>query len=314
MGHLNALTDISLGIMEGRRPLGDWRDAMQGHLFVLGQDVNGSDPTQVVRFPLRTEAELMSLERPTQLIDGIMSVGGLAALVGQPGVAKTFVGLDWAQSVRADIPWVQGRAVHSGPVVYVLAEGAASLGPRLRVWTDYQRNGEPAGVQFLTQAVQLTDKGDVSAFLHSIDQQLDDPPVLIVFDTLARCAVGMEENSAKEMGLLVAGVDRIREETGSAVLLVHHTNVSGERERGNTALRGAVDTMMSLKRTEDGYLELECLKQKDAPLFDPIGLELTPQSDSALITPRSGLELFSDELLSGEATALRQLQAIEMPE
>ena len=48
-------------------------------------------------------------------------------------------------------------------------------------------------------------------------------PVLIVLDTLARLMVGADENIAKDMGLAIAGIDRLRQETRATVLVIHHT-------------------------------------------------------------------------------------------
>src|SRR5438034_1345408 len=83
--------------------------------------------------------------------------------------------------------------------------------------------------------------------------------LLVGVDTLARCFVGGEENSAKDMGLFVAGLDRLRAATGAAVLVVHHTGRESGRERGSTALSGAVDTLMVIERhPKDGSRWLKC--------------------------------------------------------
>ena len=46
-------------------------------------------------------------------------------------------------------------------------------------------------------------------------------------DTLARHAVGVEENSAKEMGVWIANVEALAREFGCTVLLVHHIGKVG---------------------------------------------------------------------------------------
>ena len=52
-------------------------------------------------------------------------------------------------------------------------------------------------------------------------------PALIIVDTLARCMVGGDENSAKDMGLFIAHADALRKETGATVLIIHHTGKNG---------------------------------------------------------------------------------------
>jgi hypothetical protein len=98
-------------------------------------------------------------------------------------------------------------------------------------------------------------------------------PSLVVVDTLARCMLGGEENSARDMGLFVAACDRIRMATGATVLVVHHTGKSAHVERGSSALRAACDQMIRLTGEGD-YLTVACDKSKEATLFPPRTLRL----------------------------------------
>lgn len=116
---------------------------------------------------------------------------------------------------------------------------------------------------------RLHQPADVDALLWAI-AQLPEKPGLIVVDTLARCFVGGDENSARDAGLFVSGVDRIKAATGAAVLILHHLNKSGDA-RGSTAFAGAFDTIIEAKR-ENTTVTLRCLKQKDAAEFEPLSL------------------------------------------
>ena len=82
---------------------------------------------------------------------------------------------------------------------------------------------------------------------------------------------GGDENATQDMGRFIAGVDFLRRVTGAAVLALHHSGWNETRERGNSSLRGAADTMMSLT-PKDGSLVLEVTKQKDAQPTDKIRL------------------------------------------
>jgi hypothetical protein len=104
---------------------------------------------------------------------------------------------------------------------------------------------------------------------------------------MARCMPGGDENSAQDVGRVIASADRIRRRNGAAVLLVHHTQKSGELERGSSALRGAADAMFALKN-EDGLLTLECSKEKDAPEPPDTRLRLTPIGASCIVEPFEG--------------------------
>src|SRR5262249_48369835 len=132
-----------------------------------------------------------------------------------------------------------------------------------------------AGLLLLCQPLQLLVDSEVSDFLVAL-RGLPDKPVLIVFDTLARCFVGGEENTARDMGRLIANVDRIRVETGATVLLVHHTGLKKQRARGHTALDGAADTifLVAPAKQRQRVLTLRCVKQKDGGEFFPSSLAL----------------------------------------
>ncbi len=62
-------------------------------------------------------------------------------------------------------------------------------------------------------------------------------PVLVVFDTLHRCAPGLEENSNKEAGEVFGVFQAIRDATGAAVLVLHHTGHEGKRARARRPWR-----------------------------------------------------------------------------
>jgi hypothetical protein len=108
-------------------------------------------------------------------------------------------------------------------------------------------------------------------------------PALVVVDTQARVTVGMEENSAKEMGEFVHRVEQLRKATAACVLVVHHTGRGGEHMRGSIAMDGAATTMIKVEKGED-ILQVECTKQKDAPEFDSFRLRLVSYEMSAVLS------------------------------
>jgi hypothetical protein len=254
------------------------------------------------RFRLLSAEEVESLPLPPWQVVGLLPQGCLAELHGPPGTGKSFVALDLALSVATGERFLS-RRTERGTAVYVAGEGSAGLGARLRAWKAHHGVTEPVGVSFLTEPVQLLSEADVDAFLAVLPPE----PALIVLDTLARCLVGGEENSAKDVGLAIAAADRIRRATGAAVLIVHHTRKDGDTERGSTALRGAVDAMWSLRERGSG-LQLVSEKMKDAEAFEPIPLRLTPVEGSAVVTPNDGLERPSDDLTPNQRKALQSLQ------
>lgn len=99
-------------------------------------------------------------------------------------------------------------------------------------------------------------------------------PQLIVLDTQARVTVGLEENSAMDMGHLVNQMEQLRQVSGSCVVAVHHLGHNGREGRGSTAVVGAVTSEILVEREEQGeeeqedrgprIIRVECVKQKNA--------------------------------------------------
>lgn len=255
------------------------------------------------------DAGLVRWTAAPSLVAGRLSQGALAVLYGQPGEGKSFVALDLALCLASRQPWLGAAVLASGPTIFVVAEGVWSFPPRVRAWKGAR--GYPLdqalGLHTYPRAVNLMDAGDVGRFLEIVRPC---GAVAIVLDTFARCLIGGDENSARDVGLAIAQCDRIRTETGALVLLVHHARKDGASERGSGALRGAADVMMALTKADD-LLTLSCEKAKDSSPFEPIDLRLVQdtESGSCYILAADQHEPQTDAPLSdGQARLLRVLQ------
>lgn len=225
-------------------------------------------------FTLIDDLAIEQVTPPDALVEGVLRQGGVVMLAGPAGSGKTFVTLDLAFAIATGRPWLGRFAVKQGPVVYVAAEGTGHLPLRVQAWKRHNKVDGIAGVYFLQGPVQLGSKNEVTMLLNAIKAKLPDvQPRLIVIDTLARCSVGADENLARDMGMLVAGMDRIRTETTGCVLAQHHTGHDTKRERGSSALRAALDTAMLIGGDSGGFT-LTCERQKDGFEFDPLRFTL----------------------------------------
>ncbi len=248
---------------------------------------------------------------PEWLIEGILPQGAVAALYGAPATFKSFVGLDIALSVASGSEW-HGRAVEPGLVLYIAAEGGPGIAKRVRAWLQhYQMKPSQVEMAWMIEAVSVfRGSDDLERLKRRLDQEIEATPILVVVDTLARCFAG-DENQQEDMGAFVSGLDHIRHEYGASVMAIHHTNLSGERERGNTALRGGMDTMIAVKRPNNGHtVTLECSKQKDSEEFKSMVLQTlaVPNTDSCILTdyldPQVALEHARHETAERVYTAL----------
>jgi len=249
---------------------------------------NGDDDRPVLQVigsdnapPGRTALRIFSLEEfrtlppPSWIVDGIIPATGLVALFGRPGSGKTFVALDLAVQVCLGGLW-GGQPVTKGAVVYVAGEGGRFIPPRIEaiesVLADHERSALGSNLHFINGALQLANGGDLELIAGLAAHQHE--PALIIIDTLARCFCGYDENSSKDMGLMVDACGHLSEQTGAAILLVHHSGKSADKvERGSSALRGAADAMLLVDKTDDTVL-VKCSKMKDAMSFPPIAFSI----------------------------------------
>lgn len=212
---------------------------------------------------------------PMWLVDGVLPEGGLCALYGPPGTGKSFVAVDFAMSIATSRQW-HSRDVTPGYVLYISAEGGSGIGRRAQAWSEvYGVSPRSARLAWLPEPIPIfRDSQALDILLTRIEEEVQETPRFVVVDTLARCFDG-DENSQEDMGRFVSGVDRLRREFGATLLVVHHTRLDGDRERGNTAFRGAADTMISLNRDKKSkVITLACSKQKDWEEFDPIDMTM----------------------------------------
>ena len=252
---------------------------------------------------LVTDEAMESQPPPEYLIDGVLVRDSLAVLYGPSGSGKTFVAIDWQLSVATG-SWWQGRKVVKGPVLFVAAEGSGGLGARISAWKHSRTFHGDAGLRIFPEPVNLLDPvaSDVVA---QAAKRIG--AVLVVVDTVARSMPGGDENSAKDIGLVVENADVIRRMSTATVLLVHHTGKDlSAGMRGHSALRGALATSVECKGGE-GRLVLTCDKQKDDVEFSPIHLGLVQAGASWVISDR-----VKDvaELPSGAVDLLRTLVEI----
>jgi 5S rRNA maturation endonuclease (ribonuclease M5) len=211
------------------------------------------------RLRFLTFDQVMDQEPPDWLVPGLLVEGGTSLLTAKQASFKSFFALDLALCVATGKEW-HGRKVKQGTVIYIVAEGSSGMRKRQQAWREHF-GVKPEGKEYLVvnEAIMLAEGGKLDEFISEV-RELE--PVLIVVDTLARCAIGLDENSAKDTGLFIHALDRLSKVTGAHILTVHHNNKDGGY-RGSTALPAAVDTHISLERKGD-QVTLKVEKQKDA--------------------------------------------------
>ena len=176
----------------------------------------------------------------------------------------------------------------------------------------WQQHISDEWLSILPRPVNLTNESDVANLYALIAW---DGYSFVILDTLARCMVGADENSAKDSGVVVHSMTRLLDATpdGRGVVLgVHHAGKDGKTLRGSSAFEGGVDTTYFTDRDE-GVITLTREKRKDGPEHDHHLLRIDPitGTESAVIsghreggqTPRGQALLSTFVQLFGETGA-----------
>lgn len=227
---------------------------------------------------------VLKLPKPEPLVPGLLDTNSLAVLYGASGSGKSFIALDIALRVATGEPW-QSKHIHAASVLYVAAEGVGGLGDRVDAWSSQYKLTPPLDdMHFVTIPVNLFDEGWTDALVSLV--RLGDFK-LVVIDTLARSMDGGDENSARDVAIVVSAAERIRDASRACVLLVHHTGYDATHARGSTALRASLDTELEVKGS-DRSITLTAKKQKNRADGDRWYLALEPREQSLVVVASAG--------------------------
>lgn len=255
--------DVLAGV-DGRAP-GDWVAVRKPES--VREVVPELSAVDALLAEMRTPSEVRDMPRPRALIKGLLNLDSESWLIGEPGSKKSFVALDMAGHVARGQEW-QGFKVTRADVVMIVAEGAGGIGSRITAWEKLY-GPMPDNISILPRPVQAKDFGAWAVLVEACRRLA---PGLVVIDTQARVTVGLEENSATEMGIYIEAVRATREATAACVLTVHHTGRKGGDARGSSAIDGAQHT--ELKVSSEGLQgSLSTEKQKDLPALAPVPLK-----------------------------------------
>lgn len=180
------------------------------------------------------------------LIKHVIPSRGLVVVYGDPGSGKSFYVLDMVCHVARGVAW-NGKKTKQRTIAYIAAEGVQGFSNRLAAYAKghsvdlsaiplYVHGGSFILKQQMLEASDLVNK-------------LEDVGIVVI-DTLAAVTPGSNENTSEEMGAAIDAAQRIIENTGATVILIHHSNKGGDI-RGWSGLKGAVDNQLRIERKDD---------------------------------------------------------------
>lgn len=202
------------------------------------------------------------LGKPTEpydwLVKPLIARGEVSVVAGPSGSGKSFLITDLALSIARGKPFMGVHRVKPGGVIYQAGEGKKGLlTKRLPAYMQWHglRWDDDLPFAVLPAELDLFHGDDMTtAFIaecKALAMMMDQPLELIVIDTLAAAISGADENSSKDVGPVITRCNRIQQETGAAVILVHHMNADGSKIRGWTGWQANVDGVLICTKQED---------------------------------------------------------------
>ena len=196
-----------------------------------------------------TLADIGDDDRPTFLLDGLIPTAGITLDYGKPKTGKSA----WAQKVAVCIAAgldFDGEPVPRGRVLIVtLDPGARKRNVKPRLMEICNRLGAEVGnnLVIVDDPVILNDPQSVASLLRKNPGEF----VLVIIDPLYKAIIG-ELTQQSVMEAASEGMKTIADETGAAVLILHHEGRGDSTHAyGSIFLDAAVDAGMHTVRKDD---------------------------------------------------------------
>jgi len=228
------------------------------------------------------------------LIDQVIGAGDIGMIYGAPGSAKTFATVDLIFSACLGRQFA-GRFDVARPlnVAYCAGEGVSGLPSRFAAAAEHYGVETMPTFTFFAVTPSLFCESQAAAQAESIQQFIVEwqqrqeegtaqPLDVLFIDTLHSATAGADENSAKDMGVVLSLCKLATKLLGCAVFLVHHTNKNGTAERGSSAMRGAMDTMIECRAVAGKY-SMSCEKLKDGEKWKDQTFDLVAMGESVRV-------------------------------
>ncbi len=225
-------------------------------------------------FPCILYEEVGLIKPKPYLVKGFMACGEHYEWYGPPKSGKTFSVIDFGFHISSGLPWA-GRKVKQGGFLHCAAEDGQGVLMRVRA-LQIVHGFESLPFMVIPFQINLfeSEKHAIKLIesIKRFEDRFSQPVRLTAIDTLAKAMAGGDENTAKDMGLYVHNVDRIKDETGTAIISIHHSGKDiGKGGRGSNALLAGVDGVVEVN---DGMLTP--MFMRNFALAPPVYVELKP--------------------------------------
>ncbi|MEM9421083.1 MAG: AAA family ATPase [Pseudomonadota bacterium] len=186
------------------------------------------------------------------IVKGLIGPEQHGCIFGEPGAGKSVIAPKLAYMV-AQGKLFYGIKTKPGPVLYIPCEDEDGMGARFEALR--QEHGDAPNLQLVCGCHDLFSSGVVanqgSPQLEELRRKVkQEKTILIVIDTLAMSAPGLDENSAEGMGRINA-ISSTLAKYGAAVIWVHHgTKAEGNTPRGHSSFNGRLDFSLLVRKAD----------------------------------------------------------------
>ncbi|MGH2959037.1 MAG: AAA family ATPase, partial [Solirubrobacterales bacterium] len=278
-----------------------------------GTDTNPSDGFRAI-----PRSQWGTIPRPAWLLDQMLIAGKVNLLYGKSSTFKSFIAFHMAAAIASGTPCFGFDCVSPGAVFWIAAEGEDSLHPMALAWETEFNNGTPipdAHFAQLPYRVNLSGDHDLQRTQAEMqDVFLADTPIrLIVVDTLSRTFEG-EQNSNDDGAAYIRQLEKLAEDTGSAVLLIHHGSKYGDGPRGAYAFFADSTLVIHQERPDADKSEAKLTWEKSRGQKQPEPLHVFGKSVSYGSGSEEASLVFKSQVdripaLKSQQDALRALKA-----
>jgi hypothetical protein len=213
------------------------------------------------------------------LIEDVVPRAQVGVIYGASGSGKTFFALDMACAVQRGGVW-RMKHIEQADTFYVAAEAGNGIKKRIAAYLQFHGAGPmPWFVDYQPNLATLESVHAISTSIKLRSQNAG----LIFLDTLSLSHDG-DENSSKDMSLVLRHCKILSDDTGALVVLVHHTGKDESKGmRGSSSLYAGADFVLEVvSKDKDRTMIVD--KLKDGERGAKFGFSL--QSVEVGTTPR----------------------------
>lgn len=231
-------------------------------------------------------------------------------IFGPSGCGKSFLLIDMLLTISTGKGTWRGNKSKKGNVVYLAGEGHFGLRSRIKLWAQENEVDNLGNFVISKGALDLDQKSGLIKTVEEINK-LQEKPSVIAIDTFNRFFSG-NENSAQEARLFIQSCTELQRYFNCTVIIVHHSGVNSERERGSTAIKASLESVLKVDTDDNKIMSISQEKMKDSERKEPLKLKLVGRAIDGWID-EDGVQASSAILINVEASnpVLKEVEVLQ---